>query len=314
MLHHAFSAKMINDRGRSTMNLNQPIVAIGEILWDVFPDGPRFGGAPANFACHIAGLGARSAIVSAVGADDLGRAALDELAQRAIEVAGVQRIPDRPTGTVLVTIDTAGKPSYEFRRDVAWDHLEWNDTLAALAAQAVAVCFGTLAQRSPESSQTIQKFVKATPSSCLRVFDINLRDSFHGEEIIGQSLDLANAFKLNDDELPIIAAMFGLKGSESEVVAGLSRRFGLGLVAQTRGARGALLWRKSGEISDLPGIPTEVRDTVGAGDAFTAALTLGLLQGRSLEEINRHASRIAAYVCTQPGAAPRLPAELRLSQ
>lgn len=294
------------------MNSTQPIVAIGEILWDVFPDGPRFGGAPANFACHAAGLGARAAIVSAVGADDLGRAAVDELTDRAIDVVCVQTTPDRPTGTVLVTIDAFGKASYEFRRDVAWDHLHWNETLASLATRAAAVCFGTLAQRSPASSETIRGFVQATPPDCLCVFDVNLRDSFHSETAIRQSFELASVFKLNDEELPVIAGMLGLNGSEREIVASLGRQFGPELIALTRGARGALLWRKNGEVSDFPGVPAQVRDTVGAGDAFTAALTMGLLQGRSLEEINRHASRVAAYVCSQPGAAPLLPAELRL--
>jgi fructokinase len=294
------------------MTDHQSIVALGEILWDVFPDGPRFGGAPANFACHAAGLGARTAIVSAVGADDLGRAALEELSQRSIVIDGVQTIPDRPTGSVLVTVDATGKASFEFRQDIAWDHLSWNETLASLAAQASAVCFGTLAQRSPISSHTIQRFVKAAPPDCLRVFDVNLRPPFYDEGIIRNSLELAGVFKLNDDELPIIAKIYGLGGSECEIIGDLGRQCGLELVALTRGGRGALLWRNTGEFSDLPGIPTDVRDTVGAGDAFTAALTIGLLQGRSLDEINRYACRVAAYVCSQSGAAPRLPAELQL--
>lgn len=290
---------------------HRPIVAIGEILWDVFPDGPRFGGAPANFACHAAGLGARTAIVSAVGADELGRAALDELSQRSIDTEGVQTISGRPTGSVLVTVDATGKASFEFRQDIAWDHLAWNESLAALAAQAAAVCFGTLAQRSPVSSHTIQQFVKATTPACLRVFDVNLRPPYYEDEIIRRSLDLASVFKLNDDELPIIAKMYGLNGSDSEIIARLGRECELEVVALTRGSRGALLWRNTGDVSDVPGIPTEVRDTVGAGDAFTAALTIGLLRGRSLEEINRQACRVAAYVCSQSGAAPRLPAELQ---
>ncbi len=283
-------------------------------MWDIFPDGPRFGGAPANYACHAAGLGASAAIVSAVGADDLGRAAIDELARREIPVDGVQTNRDRPTGSVLVSVDATGKASFEFSRDIAWDDLNWNPTLASLAAEAKAVCFGTLAQRSPMSRETIQRFIKATSPSCLRVFDVNLRPPFYGDVVIRQSLELASVFKLNDDELPIIARMFGLGGSERETVAGLGRQLGLEVVALTRGAQGALLWRQTGEVSDLPGVPTEVRDTVGAGDAYTAALTIGLLQGQPLEEINRHACRVAAYVCSQSGAAPRLPAELQITQ
>ncbi|MBI3866263.1 MAG: carbohydrate kinase [Planctomycetia bacterium] len=296
------------------MQRERPIVAIGEILWDVFPDGPRFGGAPANFACHAAGLGAQAAIVSAVGDDDLGRGALHELAQRLVNVECVQIQPSRPTGTVQVMLDGAGKASFEFRSDIAWDDLTWGEPLELLARRAAAVCFGTLAQRCTASRATIQRFVRQTPPGCLRVFDVNLRAPFYDTEVIRESLELANVFKLNDDELPIVAGMFGLRGSERELVAGLGREGGLELVAVTRGPRGALLWSKTGEFSDEPGVPCVVKDTVGAGDSFTAALTIGLLQKRSLHEINRHACRVASYVCSQAGAAPRLPAELQIDR
>jgi fructokinase len=293
------------------MSETKQIVALGEILWDLFPDGPRFGGAPANFACHAAQLGGAVALVSAVGDDDLGRAALRELADRQIDLAEVQVSSAHPTGIVQVSIDGAGKPSYEFRADVAWDHLAWRGSLKPLAERAAAVCFGTLAQRGTESHATIQRFVRETQPDALRIFDVNLRKEFHSPEIIRQSLELANVCKLNDEELPHLARLFGLTGNERQQLAALGARFQLQLVALTRGAQGALLWRQTGEISEQPGIATTIVDTVGAGDAFTAVLTVGLLAGRPLDEINRRACRVAAFVCSQAGATPRLPQEFR---
>jgi fructokinase len=291
------------------METSIQIVAVGEILWDVFPDGPRFGGAPANFACHAAGLGCRVDVVSAVGDDELGRTALEELSRRGISLAGVQTLAGRPTGTVHVRLDDRGHASYEFRTEIAWDFLEWSESCEKIAGAAQAVCFGTLAQRSAVSRATIQRFVRGVSPSCLKVFDVNLRPPFYLESTIRESLALADILKLNDDELPILARMFGISGTERELLAGLCRTCDLDLVALTRGPRGALLCRRNGEISDQPGVAVEIRDTVGAGDAFTAVLTLGLLRGVPLDEINRRACRVAAYVCSQPGATPRLPEE-----
>jgi fructokinase len=286
------------------------IVAVGEILWDLFPEGPRFGGAPANFACHAAGLGGAVAIVSAVGPDDLGRSALGELNGRSIETRAVT-IAERPTGTVRVTVDAVGKASFEFASDIAWDHLGWSENLDLLAARAQAVCFGTLAQRSEISRATVQRFVAATSPPALRVFDVNLRPPYYGDEVIRQSLGLANVLKLNDDELPVVARIARLSGPEVRTLAGLCDQFNLNLVALTRGSRGSLLISRTGEANDHPGVPTTVQDTVGAGDAFTAVLTLGLLRGDSLATINDRANRVAAWVCSQPGATPVLPAQYR---
>lgn len=287
------------------------IVAVGEILWDLFPDGPRFGGAPANFACHAAGLGARVAMVSAVGDDDLGRAALNELTRRSIDVTAVAVHAERGTGTVQVTLDAVGKASFEFQPEIAWDDLHWSPMLEKLAGQAQAVCFGTLAQRSAVSRATIQRFVAATSQQSLRVFDINLRPPFYSDDVIHESLNLANVLKLNDDELPVLAGLAGLAGSDREIMVSLCERFGLDLVALTRGNQGALLVRRTEEMNDHPGVPTTVKDTVGAGDAFTAVLALGLLQRLPLSAINDLANRVAAWVCSQPGATPLLPDDLR---
>jgi fructokinase len=285
------------------------IVGLGELLWDLFPDGPRFGGAPVNFACHAAALGADVHVVTNVGNDTLGREALQALASHGVKTDTVAICDEAPTGTVQVAVDAAGKATFTFAPDVAWDHLHWSEGLARLAATCDAVCFGTLAQRSSKSRQTIQHFVSARRAVALRIFDINLRPPFYSEEVIRESLGLADVLKLNDDELPILAAMFDMAGSDVEMLAQLARQFDLQLVALTRGPKGAILVR-GGTISEAPGVSVAVKDTVGAGDAFTASLVLGMLRNEPLDQINRRACAVASYVCSQTGATPPLPDEL----
>jgi len=282
------------------------IVGIGEVLWDVFPDGPRFGGAPANFACHAAALGGEVSVVSRVGEDSLGEQAIVELQRRGVDTRMIATSASYPTGTVQVELDQAGIPQYEISTSTAWDHLEWSDRLEHLASKADGVCFGTLGQRGETSRQTIRRFLQATRPSCLRIFDVNLRQDFHDESMISDSLELANVLKLNVDELPVVAAIDGFTGSEVEVLRNLRNRYKLHLVALTRGARGAMLSGED-EISECKGKLVEVRDTVGAGDAFTATLAIGLLREQDLNIINGHACQVAAFVCSQAGATPPLP-------
>lgn len=289
------------------------VVGLGEVLWDVFPDGARFGGAPANFACHVAEIaGGRVDVLvaSAVGRDDLGRRAIESLSTHGVDTCHVASLP-QATGQVLVALDAAGHASYTFADDVAWDHLAWSEGLAGLAAGCDAVALGTLGQRSAESRATIQRFVESTPQRCLRVLDVNLRPPFWSEEVVLRSLELANVLKLNDGELPVLAELLGLRGSPRELMEQLAARFALKVVALTRGEAGAILLGDAGCWSDQPGLPTTVADTVGAGDSYTAALVLGLLDGLPLDAINAWATRVAAFVCSQPGATPHLPAELR---
>lgn len=290
------------------------IIGLGEILWDVFPDGPHFGGAPANFACSVAELAGDvvdSLVVGSVGDDDLGRRAISMLQSHNVDIRGVA-IAMQPTGKVLVTLDGAGVPSYEIATDTAWDNIAWTIDLAQFAAGANAVCFGSLAQRSAMSRQTIQEFVKGTRPDCLRILDINLRAPFWTADVLHESLALANVLKLNDAELAILADLFGWNSSsQRDVLNKLLNTFSLQLVALTRGAEGATLLNSSGDISELPGEKVAVADTVGAGDAFTAALTVGMLQRLSLEAINQWAIRVAGFVCSQPGGTPHFPPDLR---
>ncbi len=291
------------------MNSKFHIVGLGEVLWDVFPDGPRFGGAPANFACSAAGIGGdlvSVSVVSSVGLDELGRQALEELRIRRVETTLVAQ-QDKVTGQVIVTLDAKGSASYRFLEDTAWDNIPWTAALSNAAQRTDAVCFGTLGQREPVSRETIRRFVSATPSHCLRVLDINLRPPYWTPEVILESLPLANVVKLNSDELPIVADLLSLQGSDVEMLQQIQKQFQLRLVALTRGDRGSVLLDEQGNISEFPGTPVKVADTVGAGDAFTAAVIIGLLQRRPLTDIHRWADSVAAFVCTQPGATPQFP-------
>ena len=287
------------------------IAGIGEVLWDVYPDAARFGGAPANFACHAAALGADAWMVSAVGSDALGSRAIDTLGDAAVHHDMVTRDGAHETGQVRVALDPNGQPTYEFASDTAWDNLTWSAELETLARQCDAVCFGTLAQRSAKSRATIQRFLESTSPNALSMFDVNLRQHFYDRDVIERSLTLASAVKLNDDELPIVAALFGIDESPlSMMLRDLMSRFNLRLGALTRGADGAVIMAGN-EESTYPAVPTKVVDTVGAGDAFTATLVFDFLRGRKLVDINRHANAVASYVCSQPGAVMALPAELR---
>ncbi|MCR9119962.1 MAG: carbohydrate kinase [bacterium] len=297
------------------MSRNQPfVIGLGEILWDLFPTGPRFGGAPANFACAVAGLTAGAADVamaSAVGNDDFGRQAQQTLAQHGVATELVQTAI-QPTGSVTVEIDDDKKATYEFASDVAWDHVAFSEPYQQAAERADAICFGSLGQRGAESRDAIRQFLAASRSDCLRIFDVNLRRPFLSPDVIRESLRLANVLKLNDEELPYIANLVEIDGEPVECLTQLATRFELQCVAYTRGSNGAVLISDN-EVSELSAVKIDVVDTVGAGDSFTAALTVGLLQQRPLAEINQHASRLAAYVCSQPGATPTIPAPLQMT-
>jgi fructokinase len=289
------------------------VIGLGEVLWDVFPAGPRFGGAPANFVCSAAAVGGVSvhtSMVSAVGRDYLGAKGLEEFRKRSVDATHVAQL-DLQTGQVLVQLDAQGQAGYKFMEGTAWDNIPWTSGLQSLAENADAVCFGTLGQRSAVSRDTIRQFVKSTSSGCLRVLDINLRSPYWTDDTILVTLLLANVLKLNSDELPIVASLLSLEGSEDELMLQLLRMFNLRLAALTRGAGGSLLLSGTGERSELPGERIRVVDSVGAGDAFTAALTVGLLKNLPLAEVHSRAERIAAFVCTQAGATPEFPGEFR---
>jgi fructokinase len=286
------------------------VLAIGETLWDLFPYGPRFGGATANFACHAAALGCRVSLISRVGHDDYGRDARSFLERQAVDLACLQVDPTRPTGTVVVSLNAAGQPTYEITQDVAWDHLEWSPQIEAAAAHCDAICFGTLGQRHATSRATIQRLLTESRSARIRLLDINLRAPFFDDARIEQSLGWANALKLNEDELPHVARILELPSAPAEAIVALQRRLELEFVILTCGADGSWLVTKN-LCHRLEGQKVEVADTVGAGDAFTATLLRGWLAGMPAEQSHRWAQQVASWVCTQQGAVPAWPEPLR---
>jgi fructokinase len=279
------------------------VAGIGELLWDLLPGGKQLGGAPCNFAYHGSRAGCVSFVVSAIGPDELGKEILALFDEYALEKSYVQQTADFPTGTVTVSLDASGIPSYIIHENVAWDNVGWNNSLESLAKNVDAVCFGSLAQRNPVSQQTILRFLEATRTDCLRVFDINLRQSFYSEEIITGSLKLANILKLNEDELPVVAEILNIQGNDGELLKQLMQKFSLKLIALTKGDKGSILLTEN-EQSFMEVPKVKIADTVGAGDSFTAVLVAGLLQNHELKKIHETATQVAAFVCTQKGATP----------
>jgi fructokinase len=283
---------------------NHVVVGLGEVLWDLLPGGKQLGGAPTNFAYITNLLGDNGVVASCVGADDLGGEARGALEKLGLRTANLQLDPAHPTGTVKVQLDAAGQPKFEISENVAWDFLAWTPEWSVLAREADAVCFGSLAQRSPVSHKTIRDFVNAARPNATRIFDVNLRQAFFCAEVLVESLKRADIMKLNDDELPRVMALLGIAHRDEESSAEtLLRTFGLKLVCVTRGAHGSLLVNESGSHHH-PGYPIKVADTIGAGDAFTAALVHQYLRGASLAAMNDAANRVGSWVASQIGGTP----------
>jgi fructokinase len=291
------------------MSKTYKIAGIGELLWDVLPEGRQLGGAPCNFAFHSLQAGIDSYVVSAVGKDTDGEDILHVMDQLELTRSFVQITPDYPTGTVTVKLDQAGIPDYIIHEDVAWDHIQWSEEIELLAKDVDAVCFGSLAQRNTVSKKTMVRFLEYTKPDCLRVFDINLRQTFYNPEGIVESLEFANVLKLNEDELPIVGEFLGYNGDEESLLLQIMENYHLQLIAYTKGSLGSLLVTREGKsFCKVPVI--EVADTVGAGDSFTAILVAGMLNGIELKTIHYTATDVAAYVCTQHGATPTIPEKI----
>jgi fructokinase len=280
------------------------VVGLGELLWDLFPQGKELGGAPANFAYMTSLLGDSGVVASRVGADALGRSAGRRLERLGLRSNHVQIDQVHPTGTVNVQVDPAGQPTFEIAKGVAWDFFEWTPEWRQLAEEADAVCFGSLAQRSLESRATIRSFLEAVRPGTTRVFDVNLRQSFYSAETLDESLRRADLVKLNSDELPLVGKLLGDAPQDEERAAKWLRdKYDLKLVCITRGAKGSLLV-SGNESREHFGCRVIVADTVGSGDAFTAALVYHYLRHASLSTLNEAANRMGAWVASQTGATP----------
>jgi fructokinase len=280
------------------------VVGLGELLWDLFPAGKQLGGAPANFAYISSLLGEKGIPASRIGQDKLGAEALRRLGALGLSTEYIQQDTDHPTGTVKVEVDPAGQPCFEITEFVAWDFLSWTHDWQELADQADAVCFSTLAQRSEHSRSAMRSFLLAMRPDAVRVCDINLRQHFFNAQVVSESMKMAMIVKLNHEELPRVMRLFDLEHrSNEESARNLLLSYDLQLICMTRGNNGSLLI-SCDECVEHPGFKVRVADTVGAGDAFTAALVHGYLQGKSLAHINENANRAGAWVASQVGAMP----------
>jgi fructokinase len=276
------------------------ILCVGEVLWDALPEGLFLGGAPFNVACHLRAAGVPAAMVSRVGEDRLGDEALRRARRYGVGVDLIQVDPSRPTGFVSVTVDAAGNPAYEILEPAAWDAIEATDSLLARADAARAIVFGSLAQRHPVSRRTIERLWE---SDATMVFDVNLRPPYDDVDVVRRSLRHADVVKLSAGEMTQVTEWFALRGAPREAAAALAEEFACSVVCLTRGSEGAALWH-DGSWTEHPGFQVDVRDTVGAGDAFLAVLLAGLLSGGSDAALLQHANLIGAYVATQYGAVP----------
>ena len=293
------------------MNDKRYVVGLGEVLWDVLPEGKKLGGAPANFAYHAGQfLGSDNTIaISALGEDKLAEETIEALREHNLNDL-LPRVP-YPTGTVQVTLAEGGIPTYDIKENVAWDNIPFDDDIAAIARNCRAVCFGSLAQRNIVSRTTIQKFLDATPDDCLKIFDINLRQQFYTKEIIQESIRRCNILKINDEELVLIGRIFGYPGLDIENKCWLILgKYNLDMLVLTCGTNGSYVFTP-GAVSFQETPKVTVADTVGAGDSFTGSFIGSILRGKSVAEAHRIAVRVSAYVCTQNGAMPAVPEELK---
>jgi fructokinase len=279
------------------------VVGVGEILWDLLPDGPVLGGAPANFACQARRLGARAAIISAFGADALGQQARHQLDLLGVDHSAIATVPEQATGTAAVTIGPHGEPAYRIAEPAAWDFIPPLPGAFQRVVSADAICYGSLAQRGAVSRATIRAVIDAASPGCIRVFDINLRHPWIEPEAIVDLFERSNVVKLNESELDALAEILDLRGDEGERIEQLAARYRLRVVALTKGSSGCRLFA-DGQHVEHDGFPIEaVVDTVGVGDAFSAALILGLWQGLPLRAIAETSNRVAGQVCRQSGAS-----------
>lgn len=282
-------------------NKKPVVVGIGELLWDLLPTGKTAGGAPINFVYHASRLGAEGYAISAIGDDDNGRDILSELDKYKIQYL-IEKLP-YPTGTVHVDIEDDGIPHYTITERVAWDHMSPTSDAVDLAERADAICFGALGQRCQQSRETIQAILSFAPDSAYRLFDINLRQHYYNKVLIEESLYLANVLKMNDDEMSELKNLFGLKGTEEEVANWFMENYNLRMVVLTAGADYSTVYTPD-EVSTLATPKVDVVDTVGAGDAFSAALVMSLLKGQTLREAHECAVKISAFVCSHKGVWP----------
>lgn len=285
------------------------IVGLGEALWDVLPEGKKLGGAPSNFAYHAGQYGLPSVAVSALGNDKLAEETIQQLEEKQLHYV-MPQVP-YPTGTVQVTLDEQGVPTYDIKENVAWDNIPFCDEVKEIAGNAVAVCWGSLAQRNIVSRETIYKFLDHTPEGCLKIFDINLRQNFYNKNIVCESLRRCDVLKINDEELVIVSRMLELQGLDIESKCRqLLADYNLRMLVLTCGVNGSYVFT-AGDMSFQETPKVDVADTVGAGDSFTGTFCASILNGKSVADAHKLAVEVSAFVCTQNGAMPEIPSKYK---
>ena len=287
------------------------VIGLGEALWDVLPEGKKLGGAPANFAYHAGQfLGqANTMAISALGEDKLAEETIAALEEHGLQYT-MPRVP-YPTGTVQVQLDEQGIPTYDIRENVAWDNIPFTPEIEEIARNCRAVCFGSLAQRNVVSRETIQRFLDLTPSDCLKIFDINLRQQFYTKDVIEESLKRCNILKINDEELIVINRMYGYDGLDMRSACQkILNEYHLKMLVLTCGTNGSYVFTDDGLTSFQDTPKVEVADTVGAGDSFTGSFCAAIINGKPVQEAHKKAVEVSAFVCTQNGAMPTLPEKL----
>lgn len=286
------------------------VVGLGEVLWDMLPEGRKIGGAPVNFAYHAGQFGIDTMAVSAIGNDKLGEDTIAEMNGKHLNHI-FPSVP-YPTGSVQVSLDEKGVPAYDIKENVAWDNIPFTNEIESVARNCQAVCFGSLAQRNTVSRNTIRKFIESTPSGCIRIFDINLRQNFYTSNVIRDSLEHCNILKINDEEIMLVSRMFNYDSSNIEnVCRTIMEDFSLEMVILTCGTKGSYIFTKGG-VSFMPTPKVNVADTVGAGDSFTGSFCAAILRGLPVAEAHKKAVEVSAYVCTQNGAMPEIPESMKL--
>lgn len=286
------------------------VVGLGEVLWDMLPEGRKIGGAPVNFAYHAGQFGIDTMAVSAIGNDKLGEDTIAEMNGKHLNHI-FPSVP-YPTGSVQVSLDEKGVPAYDIKENVAWDNIPFTNEIESVARSCRAVCFGSLAQRNAVSRNTIRKFIESTPDGCIRIFDINLRPNFYTSNVIHDSLELCNILKINDEEIMLVSRMFNYDSSNIEnVCRTIMEDFSLEMVILTCGTKGSYIFTKD-DVSFMPTPKVNVADTVGAGDSFTGSFCAAILRGLPIAEAHKKAVEVSAYVCTQNGAMPEIPESMKL--
>ena len=288
----------------TTTNKQRPVVVgIGELLWDEFPGGAHLGGAPVNFVNHVRAQGADGIVVSAVGDDDRGRRIVDEFARYGLTTDYINVYKGRETGYARVALDSNGIPNFQIVQDAAFDHLQLTPVLIDMARKADVIHYGTLIQRSARSRESLYEYLSYARSDSLRVCDLNVRQATLDRAIIDSSLRFAHLLKINHDELVLLSEMMMIAGSDEKVLYELMDLYDIELIACTYGKKGSMICTRD-EVVKHAGYETEVVDTVGAGDAFTASLVIEVLGGSSIATAGDRANRLASFVCSQRSANP----------